>query len=64
MKNSSRENIIVFLTLLFPESIMEMCNVLASFESTNEILYSVTIQMKSLSQYYLMVLIVWQDLKN
>ena len=43
---------------------MEMCNVVASFESTNEILYSVTIQMKSLSQYYLMVLIVWQDLKN
>ena len=53
------------LTHSLPESVMETCNVVLTFESrlwTKS--HGVTIQMKCLSQYYRIVLFVWQDLKT
>ena len=51
----------VLLTLWLPECLMEFCKVTLSFESVDQILIDVTIQIKSLCLHLHMMLVVFQN---
>ena len=51
----------VLLTLWLPECLMEFCKVTLSFESVDQILIDVSIQIKSLCLHLHMMLVVFQN---
>ena len=59
LRLSLQSSVCLYWTLSLPERLMEFCKV--TFESADEILWSVTIQMKALCPYLHMILFVFQN---